>query len=254
MNVIINCCSRKKIFFSIPLLAITIWYISIVYCENSRIINLENKILSYASKNDDELDAAKFEATLDEIDNLPTDEAMILLVRLSDYYLGEAPGEILDEKITRIGERILPYLVQKRNMPINCNKKHQDLCFENTKERNVGIEKAMEAIKKGVILYAIFPDNLEIEAKGYLKTIEIFLEDYKKSKGSLPKNLHELREYAWREYGYKLIVYNPWGQPYKYLLEANDKYILRIGDDNPYGWPRDEKETSHISPAKKKEK
>jgi hypothetical protein len=79
---------------------------------DERIINFENRILSYANKSEVEFDGAKFEAMLDEIDSLPTDEAMILLVRLSDYYLGEAPGEILDEKITKIGERILPYLVQ----------------------------------------------------------------------------------------------------------------------------------------------
>jgi hypothetical protein len=102
------------------------------------------------------------------------------------------------------------------------------------------------------VSYAIFPENLDIEAKGYLGIIEIFLEDYKKKKGNFPKDLHELREYAWREYGYKLKVFNPWGQPYKYSLRDNDKYVLEIGDDNPYGWPKEEKESWPTSPLERK--
>ena len=113
---------------------------------------------------------------------------------------------------------------------------------------------AIEAIKQGIIFYAIFPENLSVEAERYLKIIEIFIEDYKKRQGTYPEHLLALREFAWTQYGYKISILNPWGQPYRYFLSQDKhKYRLEIGDDNPLGWPKVEK-CWPTSPLERKER
>lgn len=144
MNRVICSYLRKKVLISVLLSVVTTCWISTASCgdgaskinENSllsyvekeanripqssddvntlltdeRVINLENRILSQVGKKQN----GKVFDAIDEIDTLPTQEAIILCLRLSDYYLGEAPGALFVEKVTKLGERILPYLVQKR--------------------------------------------------------------------------------------------------------------------------------------------
>lgn len=247
MKNILSCFGGRS-FISLLSLTIIVCCSTIVFSEENKIITLENKILLYVGG-----DTEKILNAIDEIDTLSTEEAVTLCVRLSDYWLGEAPGRLLIEKITKIGDRILPYLVQKRNLPMNCKENYSDLCYKSIEERNVWIGIAIEGIKEGMIFYTKFPEKLNIEAQKYLKTIEIFIQDYKQKKGIYPEHLLSLKEYTWDEYGYKIKILNPWGQPYRYFLsQNNDKYRLEIGDDSPYGWPRQKEGAGYTSPVKKK--
>lgn len=81
--------------------------------------------------------------------------------------------------------------------------------------------------------YQVFPENLEREAENSMKIVRIFLEDFKKQNGSFPKDLNVLREHGWKQYRYKLMIVNPWGQPFKYLVKGKDKYILEAGRKYP---------------------
>mgnify|MGYP001075978375 CR=1 FL=1 len=93
------------------------------YCQSDRTQELEDKILRLAKENSPQLYDA-----LDEIDRLPSDQAASLLVRLVDYYLGEHASEYRSEKLTKIGEQVIPLLVKKRNGPLMCLERYKSLC------------------------------------------------------------------------------------------------------------------------------
>ena len=94
------------------------------------------------------------------------------------------------------------------------------------KRNGVIIDKLIDDIKQGIISYSVFPENLRTEAEGSMKIIRIFLKDFRKQKGSFPKDLNVLREYGWNQYGYNLMIVNPYGDPFKYSLKGTDKYTL----------------------------
>jgi hypothetical protein len=165
--------------------------------------------------------------------HLQEEELISLYIGLLDYYIGEGPGEILCEKITAMGDKIMPFLIEKKNSPLICEEKYKRFCYRDTEERNVKIESCINAIKDGEILYAVFPENLEKEVEANMKILRIFLEDFKRNKKRPPKDLKVLREHAWRQYGYKLRILNPWGQPLKYSLKGGNNYVLEAGKKDP---------------------
>lgn len=196
------------------------------YCEKSKLTEIRDKILT----------AQGFESlyAIKEIDKqlLREEELISLYIGLLDYYIGEGPGEILCEKITAMGDRIMPFLIEKKNSPLTCEEKYKRFCYKNTEERNVSINSAIKEITEGLVAYAVFPENLGKEAETNMKIIRIFLEDFKRNKKKLPKDLKLLREYAWQQYGYKLRILNPWGQPFKYLVKSRSEYILEAGRED----------------------
>ncbi|MGO8987794.1 MAG: hypothetical protein ACLQGU_21090 [bacterium] len=168
----------------------------------------------------------RFEA-IEEIEELQlkTEDRISLYMELLNYYIGESTGGILHEQITRMGDKILPFLIEKKNSPVKCEEKYKSTCYA-MEERNSRINDLITAIKEGTISYYDFPRNLRKEAEGSMKIIRIFLRDFKKQKGSFSKDLNVLREYGWNQYGYKLVILTPWGEPFKYLLKGTDKYVL----------------------------
>lgn len=200
------------------------------YSGSNNKAEIRDKILSLALEEKSEMLNA-----IEETDKLGLrdDELISLYMELLDYYTGEGPGEILSEKITSMGDKIFPFLIEKKNMPLKCLEKYERLCaYKDVKERNIKIANMIDAIKKGIVLYAEYPENLKIEAEEDLKIIGIFLEDYRKNKRKLPKNLHILRMYVCKEYGYKLKTFNPWGYPFNYSPQKGNKYILGVGKIN----------------------
>ncbi len=212
------------------LLIISTAYCDLSFSEEIKTINLENKILSLTDKGDGKFDAEAFVSAVEEIDSFPIDQVTILLIRLSDYYLGEGGTGLYLEKVTKTGDKILPRLVQKRNTPtVACKNEYKTIC-RTIEERNLLIDRAIKAIKDGIVLYSVYPEKLKDEAEQYLKILDVFIEDYKRHKGNFPKSLQGLKEYSWIRYGYKIKILNPWGNPYKYILKGN-KYVIEIGEE-----------------------
>jgi hypothetical protein len=208
-------------------LVIILWWSTLAAAENNSVKDILDKILS---AQDDEV--------LDLIDDtgklyLQEDDLIQLYIGLLDYYVGEAPGEILGEKVTKIGERILPFLVEKEYTPLKCSERYKKLCYRDMKERNVHIERMIKAIKDGTVLYAEFPRGLETEAEKDMRIIRIFLEDFRLHRKSLPKSLSALKDYAWQRYGYKLRILNPWGEPLRYVPKKANQYVLEPGKGAP---------------------
>lgn len=204
------------------------------FSESSRADQIRNKILSLSAQEDyhgDELINTLFEI---EKQKLSDSELIEVYIGLLDYYIGEGPGEILSQKITAMGDKILPFLVEKMYMQLHCDKKFKELCRENREERNDRITRLIGNIKKGIIFYPEFPASLTTEHERDLKIIKIFILDFKNKNSKLPDTLDNLREYAWHEYGYKLRIYSPWfGKLIKYAPQKDGKYILEAGDDKP---------------------
>jgi hypothetical protein len=75
-----------------------------------------------------------------------------LLVDLLDYYIGAGGGEILMELITEKGTPILPLLIAKKAVPIDCIPRYKSICFHNINSRNEDIDLMIEAIKRGEII------------------------------------------------------------------------------------------------------
>jgi hypothetical protein len=190
--------------------------------EKSSLTQIKDKILF--AEGHERLDAIR------EVDKLhfQEEELITLYMELLDHYIGEGPGEIVSEKITTMGDRIMPFLIEKKNSAL------KGFSYKDTKERNVKIESCINAIKDGEILYAVFPENLEKEIEPNMKILRIFLEDFKKNKKRLPKDLKVLREFAWQQYGYKLRILNPWGQPLKYSLKGGNNYVLEAGEKDSF--------------------
>ncbi len=203
------------------------------YSENNDATQIRDKILALALIEDNTKVWATLLSVIDSTDKLGLrDEELInLYTELIDYYIGEGPGEILSEKITGMREKILPFLVEKKGTQLNCLEKYKSLCREDIKERNKRIEYLIDAIKKGVILYAEYPESLREEIIKNINVVRIFIEDYKKVNGTLPKDLDVLRKYVWDMYGYKLQIWNPWVEQGKinYKLQKDGKYILNAG-------------------------
>jgi len=200
---------------------VQIFYCGTASSQSSKVTQMREEILSAG---DQRLEA------IEEIDkvHLKMGDRISLYMELLDYYIGEGPGELLDEQITGMGDKILPFLIEKKTSPVKCEEKYKSICL-TLNERNHIINKLMSAIKEGTILYQVFPENLEREAESSMKIVRIFLEDFKKQTGNFPKDLNVLKEYACKHYGYKLTIVNPWGQPLKYLVKGKEKYTLEIG-------------------------
>ncbi len=195
--------------------------------ENNSVKDIVNKILT--GQDIEVLDAVYDTDKL----HLQQDDLIQLYIELLDYHIGAGPGEILGEKVTKMGDKILPFLVEKENTPLRCSEKYKKRCCRDMKERNVHIDSMIEAIREGTVLYAVFPEGLKTEAEKDLKIIKIFLEDFRLHRKSLPKDLQALKDYTWQQYGYKLKILNPWGEAFKYLLRGRDKYILEVGKEPP---------------------
>jgi hypothetical protein len=194
--------------------------------ENKKVEQVRDEILALLQNDSDKIIEAMYKT-----DRLKEGAAMKLYLELLDYYIGEGPGEILSEKITLLGEEILPALIEKKKMRLLCLEEFKDLCYEDIEDRNRKIEHEINAIKKGIVLYAVYPDNLLEKVKRNMEIIIVFLEDYKMSQGVFPEDLSALREYAWKEYGYKLVIYNPWGRSLKYNMLDKNKIIIEAGSD-----------------------
>jgi hypothetical protein len=81
----------------------------------------------------------------------------LLLTELLDYRLGAGGGEILTEFITEKGRKMLPLLKRKRAQPLNCSPKYESICIESMEARNEDIDLMIDAIEKGIVLWAVEP-------------------------------------------------------------------------------------------------
>jgi hypothetical protein len=175
------------------------------------------------------------EETLLNIENLglPRDELIDLCVSLLDYYLGEAPDEILHEKTTLIGRPAIPFLIEKMRTPLDCEEAYKERCWEGVAERNAIIWELLAAMKDGIVLYSVLPEDADKELEKDMRTVKIFLRDYETKFWGLPADLVMLREWTWKEYGYTLRIMNPWGSPLRYVRISDDKYTLEEGPGRP---------------------
>ena len=216
---------HMKLIILLPLV-IQLFYCSAAFPQSSKVIQIRDKILSEGGQ--------RFEA-IEEIEKLQLrmEDRISVYMELLNYYIGEATEGILCEQITRMGDKILPFLVEKKNSPVNCEEKYKSICLTMEVRNGVIIDKLIRNIKEGTIWYYDLPENVRVEAEGSMKIIRIFLEDFKKQKGSFPKDLNVLREYGWKQYGYKLIIVTPWGEPFKYLPKGKNEYILEVGKEHP---------------------
>jgi hypothetical protein len=161
------------------------------------------------------------------IDSLPIDQAISLCVELADYNLDAGVAEVYLEQCSKIGERIVPLLVGKKNSPLECSDDFKDLCAGSREERNRVIQDALFAIKYRIVLYAEYPESLGIQTQHDIKTIQIFLRDYRSTEGRLPQDLEMLRSYAWARYGYNLKILDPYGRALTYSVQDDSTYNLK---------------------------
>lgn len=189
-------------------------------------VKLKEKIFSLYAKENYEL----LEDAINEIDKLSLDDRIYLCVQLIDHYLGEHTGGLLREKCTKIGDKIIPFLIEKKNIRCIKRKVPEPQCLQG--REGMIIKMILEAVKDGIVLYEAPPDEvlegLEKEAKSDLRIIKVFLDDYKYRFKTLPQSLKILKVYVWEEYGYKLRIFTPWGTPYKYRV-VKDSYEINYG-------------------------
>jgi hypothetical protein len=81
----------------------------------------------------------------------------LLLPELLDYRLGAGGAESLMELITEKGRKMLPLLKRKKAQPVNCLPKYESICIRNIEARNKRIDMMIDAIEKGIVLWAEEP-------------------------------------------------------------------------------------------------
>jgi hypothetical protein len=205
--------------------------------DNTKVQNAEKTILDLAIECREPNSAESENRFIHILETLNTDnefgltskELEIIYKNLFDYYIGESTGSIFLETITMQGAKLIPMLVEEKNSPVTCNPEYEVLCYKSVKERNVKVNRALKTIKDGNVWHPVFPDNLPEIAKERLEKIRIFIDDYKLAKGNYPATLAELREYSWRQYGYTLVIMDPYGKPFVYEPNVNGSYKLDIG-------------------------
>jgi hypothetical protein len=202
--------------------------------EHKTAAQIENRILELSLQGSLEA-GTQMEETLENIEDLglPEDDLIDVCVSLLDYHLGEAPDEILFEKITRIGHEAVPFLVQKMGTPLDCEKAYTRICRGNQAERNVIISSLLLAIKNGVVLYRVSAEEPDKQLEEDIRTVKIFLREYETKFGGFPADLVMLREWAWKEFGYTLRIRNPWGFPFDYVRKGDHKYTIGEGYGRP---------------------
>jgi len=80
-----------------------------------------------------------------------------LLTELLDYRLGAGGAESLTELITEKGRKMLPLLKRKRAQPLDCLPKYESICIRSMEARNKDIDLMIDAIEKGIVLWAEEP-------------------------------------------------------------------------------------------------
>ena len=112
--------------------------IQIVCCvtassQSGKVIQITDKILS-------ESGPERFDA-IEGIDDLQLkmEDRISLYVELLNYYIGEATGEVLNEQITAMGDKILPFLIEKKNMPLKLIHMCTRLILARLKQRDTQI-------------------------------------------------------------------------------------------------------------------
>jgi len=83
----------------------------------------------------------------------------LLLTELLDYRLGAGGAESLMELITKRGKKILSLLKRKRTQPLDCLPKYQSICIKSVGTGNEDIDLMIDAIEKGIILWAEEPSH-----------------------------------------------------------------------------------------------
>ena len=120
-----------KVKFLIPAaLMLQVFFCNTAVSQSSKVIEIRDNILS-------EQGSQRFEA-IEGIEKLQlkTEDRISLYMELLNYCVGEATGEILCEQITRMGDKILPFLVEKKNSPVKCEEKYKNICLTMEKKRS----------------------------------------------------------------------------------------------------------------------
>jgi hypothetical protein len=82
----------------------------------------------------------------------------LLLPELLDYRLGSGGAESLTQFITEKGRKMRPLLKRKRAKPLGCLPKYESICNKSLEARNKHIDLMIDAIEKGVVLWAEEPN------------------------------------------------------------------------------------------------
>lgn len=82
----------------------------------------------------------------------------LLLTELLDYRLGAGGAESLTQLITEKGRKMLPLLKRKRAKPLGCLPRYESICIKSLKARNKVIDLMIDAIEKGIVLWAEEPN------------------------------------------------------------------------------------------------
>jgi hypothetical protein len=75
-----------------------------------------------------------------------------ILVGLLDYYLGSAGSAVLNELITKNGDRMLPALRSRIGMPVECLEPYRRICITDVVQRDSEIKMLIQSIESGVVL------------------------------------------------------------------------------------------------------
>lgn len=154
-----------------------------------------------------------------------------ILVDLLDFYIGEAPNEIINQAIVEKGIFTLSLLKKKLNEPIIKGELPNEL-NDNVilKKRNERIVLLIEHIYYGVP-YAIEYNKLNREQLTMVKLFHIQkdIERYYSKTGEFPLNLKEIQNESFNnDLNY---VVDAWGRPFRYKAVTGFYFLGSKGDD-----------------------
>ncbi len=122
----------------------------------------------------------------------------------------------------------MPHLKRRMGAPIQCKSRRDArvLGCSSAHVRNEHIQWCLTAIGRGIVLWSEAPDDLYEVAEWDLKRITLALEAYQRRHGKPPRDLIVLQKYVEEKLYDRLRIYDPWGEPYEYVVDATGKYSV----------------------------
>jgi len=196
--------------------------------KGSQELYIELQNILFREKNDDRASVNKFYDSLDKICSSSDLKSSEILVDLLDFYIGEAPSEIISNAIVQKGKKVLPFLRKKLIDPV-IKSELSDNEKETHQKRNNLISELMEDIYYEIPTYITYAEMTPAQlTKLKLYMIQKCLEKYSRKKDFYPANLDKINEIC--NSTTNLLV-DGWKRPFKYLSGKSFYFLMSLGED-----------------------
>lgn len=144
----------------------------------------------------------------------------VLLDMLSVSF-GVHYDEMVVQAMLSEGDAIIPTVLVEKGVPRACDHSFKEHCRSEA-NRNSLFDRVLEDLRLGRVTMSYRnEERAKARVDVDLDHLSVFIADYQKNTGLLPKDLEQVRVFALTTYGYKLKVFDPAGERYQYVVDLD---------------------------------